>query len=33
MLEEILEDREFGSMMRRNIYDLLNFLIKKRDYI
>ena len=29
MLEEILEDREFGSMMRRNIYDLLNFLIKK----
>ena len=29
MLEEILEDREFGSMMGRNIYDLLNFLIKK----
>ena len=29
MLEEILEDREFGSMMRRNIYDFLNFLIKK----
>ncbi|WP_086224537.1 hypothetical protein [Campylobacter devanensis] len=29
MLEEFLKDSEFVSMMHRNVYDLLNFLIKK----
>ncbi|WP_086295948.1 hypothetical protein [Campylobacter devanensis] len=29
MLEEFLQDSEFASMMHRNVYDLLNFLIKK----
>lgn len=29
MLEEFLKDSEFASMMHRNVYDLLNFLIKK----
>ncbi|ARR00669.1 hypothetical protein [Campylobacter porcelli] len=29
MIEEILKDDKFGSMMRKNIYDLLNFLIDK----